>query len=39
MMRPETKHAVPPAGDICRLSAIEIAGAIKSVPDQNSAEL
>lgn len=29
MMRPETKHAVPPAGDICRLSAIELAGAIR----------
>ncbi|RVC77993.1 amidase [Mesorhizobium sp. M4A.F.Ca.ET.022.05.2.1] len=27
-MRPKTKHAVPPAGDICRLSAVELAGAI-----------
>lgn len=29
MTRPQTKHAVPPAGDICRLSAIEIADAIR----------
>ena len=29
MLRPRTKHAVPPAGDICRLSAIELAGAIR----------
>ena len=28
-MRPATRHAVPPAGDICRLSAIELAGAIR----------
>ncbi|RWA71342.1 amidase [Mesorhizobium sp.] len=28
-MRPSTKHAVPPAGDICRLSAIELAQAIR----------
>jgi len=28
-MRPSTKHAVPPAGDICRLSAIELAEAIR----------
>ncbi|MER9655465.1 amidase [Mesorhizobium sp. M0152] len=29
MMRPPTKHAVPPAGEICRLSAVELAGAIR----------
>ncbi|RVC10595.1 amidase family protein, partial [Mesorhizobium sp. M7A.F.Ca.CA.002.15.2.1] len=29
MLRPQTKHAVPPAGDICRLSAVELAGAIR----------
>ncbi len=29
-MRPETKHAVPPAGDICRMSAVDLAEAIKS---------
>ncbi|QKC81800.1 amidase [Mesorhizobium sp. NZP2077] len=29
MMRPRTKHAAPPAGDICRLSAIELADAIR----------
>lgn len=28
-MRPLSKHAIPPAGDICRLSAIELAGAIR----------
>ena len=28
-MRPNTKHAVPPAGDICRLSAVELADAIR----------
>ncbi|MER8828776.1 amidase [Mesorhizobium sp. M0938] len=28
-MRPATKHAVPPAGDICRLSAVDLAGAIR----------
>lgn len=28
-MRPATKHAVPPAGDICRLSAIDLAEAIR----------
>ncbi|RWE53598.1 amidase [Mesorhizobium sp.] len=28
-MRPATKHAVPPAGDICRLSAVELADAIR----------
>ncbi|RRI07711.1 amidase [Mesorhizobium tamadayense] len=28
-MRPATKHAVPPAGDICRLSAIDLAQAIR----------
>ncbi|TIO53732.1 MAG: amidase [Mesorhizobium sp.] len=28
-MRPSTKHAVPPAGDICRLSAIDLAQAIR----------
>jgi len=28
-MRPITKHAVPPAGDICRLSAVELAGKIR----------
>ncbi|TPI38406.1 amidase [Mesorhizobium sp. B3-1-6] len=28
-MRPVTKHAVPPAGDICRLSAVELAGKIR----------
>lgn len=28
-MRPVTKHAVPPAGDICRLSAVELAEAIR----------
>ena len=29
MMRPRTKHAVPPAGDICRLPAVELADAIR----------
>ncbi|QPC95081.1 amidase [Mesorhizobium sp. INR15] len=29
MMRPRTKHAVPAASDICRLSAVELAGRIK----------
>jgi amidase len=29
-VRPATKHAVPPAGDICRLSAVDLADAIKS---------
>ncbi|TJU87648.1 MAG: amidase, partial [Mesorhizobium sp.] len=29
MLRPKTKHAVPPAGDICRLSAIDLAAAIR----------
>ncbi|TPL92264.1 amidase [Mesorhizobium sp. B2-3-12] len=29
MMRPRTKHAVPAASDICRLSAVELAGAIR----------
>jgi len=28
-MRPATKHAVPPAGDICRLSAADLAGRIR----------
>lgn len=28
-MRPATKHAVPPAGDICRLPAIDLAEAIR----------
>ncbi|TIS53985.1 amidase [Mesorhizobium sp.] len=28
-VRPATKHAVPPAGDICRLSAVELADAIR----------
>ncbi|MBZ9868197.1 amidase [Mesorhizobium sp. CA15] len=28
-MRPVTKHAVPPAGDICRLSAVELAEGIR----------
>lgn len=28
-MRPATKHAVPPVGDICRLSAVELADAIR----------
>ncbi|MBN9547516.1 MAG: amidase, partial [Alphaproteobacteria bacterium] len=28
-MRPVTKHAVPPAGDICRLSAVDLAGKIR----------
>ncbi|TKB15520.1 MAG: amidase [Mesorhizobium sp.] len=28
-MRPSTKHAVPPAGDICRLSAVELAYKIR----------
>ncbi|WP_292247411.1 amidase family protein, partial [Mesorhizobium sp.] len=28
-MRPATRHAVPPAGDICRLSAVELAGAVR----------
>ena len=28
-MRPTTKHAVPPAGDICRLSAVELADRIR----------
>ncbi|MER8724311.1 amidase [Mesorhizobium sp. M0213] len=27
--RPTTKHAVPPAGDICRLSAVELANRIR----------
>ena len=27
--RPATRHAVPPTGDICRLSAVDIADAIK----------
>ncbi|MBZ9672971.1 amidase [Mesorhizobium sp. ES1-3] len=29
MMRPRTKHAVPAASDICRLSAVELADAIR----------
>ncbi|TIN70396.1 MAG: amidase, partial [Mesorhizobium sp.] len=29
MLRPQTKHAVQPASDICRLSAVELAGAIR----------
>ncbi|MER9163873.1 amidase [Mesorhizobium sp. M0715] len=29
MLRPQTKHAVPPASDICRLSAVELARAIR----------
>jgi amidase len=29
MLRPQTKHAVPPAGEICRLSAVELADAIR----------
>ncbi|TGQ71054.1 MAG: amidase [Mesorhizobium sp.] len=29
MMRPQTKHAVPPAGDICRQSAIALTEAIR----------
>ncbi|MFD2054517.1 amidase [Mesorhizobium calcicola] len=29
MLRPRTKHAVPPAGDICRRSAVELADAIR----------
>jgi amidase len=28
-MRPATRHAVPPAGDICRLSAVELADRIR----------
>ncbi|UCI09020.1 amidase [Mesorhizobium sp. B1-1-8] len=28
-MRPSTKHAVPPAGDICRQSAVDLADAIR----------
>ncbi|MDX8454756.1 amidase [Mesorhizobium sp. VK9D] len=28
-MRPVTKHAVPPAGDICRLSAVDLADNIR----------
>lgn len=28
-VRPATKHAVPPAGDICRLSAVDLADAIR----------
>ncbi|TGV76793.1 amidase, partial [Mesorhizobium sp. M00.F.Ca.ET.149.01.1.1] len=28
-MRPVTKHAVPPAGDICRLSAVQLADRIR----------
>jgi amidase len=28
-MRPATKHAVPPVGDICRLSAVELADRIR----------
>ncbi|MBZ9897829.1 MULTISPECIES: amidase [unclassified Mesorhizobium] len=28
-MRPQTKHAAPPTGDICRLSAVELADAIR----------
>ncbi|TPL13760.1 amidase [Mesorhizobium sp. B2-4-10] len=28
-MRPQTKHAAPPAGDICRLPAVELADAIR----------
>ncbi|GLS36012.1 amidase [Mesorhizobium tianshanense] len=28
-MRPATKHAVPPAGDICRRSAVDLADAIR----------
>lgn len=28
-MRPATKHTVPPAGDICRLSAVDLAEAIR----------
>lgn len=28
-MRPSTKHAVPPASDICRLSAVELTDAIR----------
>ncbi len=28
-MRPVTKHAVPPAGDICRLSAVDLSEAIR----------
>ena len=29
MIRPQTKHAVPPASDICRLSAVALADAIR----------
>ncbi|RUW90550.1 amidase, partial [Mesorhizobium sp. M8A.F.Ca.ET.059.01.1.1] len=29
MMRPRTKHAVPAASDICRLSAVELVDAIR----------
>lgn len=29
MLRPQTKHAVAPAGDICRLSAVALADAIR----------
>ncbi|MER9206909.1 MULTISPECIES: amidase [unclassified Mesorhizobium] len=28
-LRPATKHAVPPAGDICRMSAVDLAEAIR----------
>src|SRR5882757_9482246 len=28
-MRPATKHAVPPAGEICRMSAVDLAEAIR----------
>lgn len=28
--RPVTKHAVPPSGDICRLSAVELVAAVKA---------
>lgn len=28
-LRPTTKHAVPPAGDICRMSAVDLAEAIR----------
>jgi len=28
-MRPKSKHAVPPAGNICRQSAVELAAAIR----------
>jgi len=29
MLRPQTKHAVAPASDICRLSAVALADAIR----------